>query len=81
MLADAMTLAKRGVGVVVLWPAPESAGAIRPSFQIVSRLPGCVVVAQADLARDLASRPQSQLNLLQLCRAALNPALFGFPET
>jgi hypothetical protein len=81
MFDDAMALAKRGVGVVLLWPAPQVTGAIRPSFRILPRLPGCVVVAQAELVRDLATRPQAQLNLLQLCRAALNPALFDLPET
>jgi hypothetical protein len=67
-------MADKGVAAVWMQPPPEPRDKLQPSFEIVTVGTGTVVLAQADLVADLAASPESQLNLLELCRRALRPA-------
>lgn len=71
------TLANRGVSVVWILPAAESM--LKPSFYPVPMGKGVVLVAQSELVAQLEQRPQSQLNLIELCRQALHPKPFTLP--
>jgi len=72
-------LAKKGVAVVWILP-PDSSQELQPSFYLVPKGPGVVVVAQADMVSDLATKPESQLNLLYFCGLALHPQFFTLPD-
>lgn len=85
-------LAKKNVAVV--WILPWSAATCRrfqsadvsahskllPSFYSVPEKQIAIVVAQPDLVSDLAENPQAQLNLLSLCKLALNPQPPALPN-
>lgn len=66
-------LARKGVPIVWLLPPPGPQEKLQPSFHTVMFGDTAVVVAQAQMVENLADSPQSQLNLLHLCRVALNP--------
>jgi hypothetical protein len=74
-------LAQKGVAVVWIQPPPEEKRrGLKPSFYALLEGKAAVVVAQADLVANLAESPQSQLNLIQLARFALDhepPRLSG----
>lgn len=74
-------LAQRGVAVVWFQPPPGPHDRLVPSFYVVPEGKSVVVVAQGDLVAGLADQPQSQLNLIQLCKLALNPAPLPLPDT
>lgn len=67
------TLARKGTGVVWILPLAHENGPMKPSFYAVVEGKGAVVVAQPALVSNLAENPESQLNLLELCRLVLNP--------
>jgi hypothetical protein len=71
-------MARKGVAVVWIQPPPPR-DEIKPSFYLVPEGKSAVVVVQADLISNLAERPQSQLNLIQVCRLALDPEPFSLP--
>src|SRR5262249_10861541 len=60
---DIKALARRGVGVVWLQPAPEPRDRLVPSFYVVPEGKGTVVVVQAGVVENLAESPRAQLNL------------------
>jgi hypothetical protein len=83
-LADQIkALAKKGAAVVWLRPSRARGEKLRPSFYSVAAGTNTVVVAQADLVSDLPDNPQAQLNLIELCRRALNsePERFSWNST
>ena len=71
------TLAARGVSVVWIFPTMEPM--LKPSFYLVPIGKGLVVVATHDMTIRLDQRPESQLNLVELCRLALHPKSFTLP--
>ena len=73
-------IAGKGVAVVWLQPPPGPRDALQPSFYPVPVGTNSVVVAQDALVANLAKSPQSQSNLLRLCRLALNPEPARLPE-
>jgi hypothetical protein len=72
------SLARRGVSVVWIFPALEPI--LKPSFYLVPIGKGVVVVAAHYLAARLDQSPESQLNLVELCRLALHPKPFSLPS-
>jgi hypothetical protein len=72
-------------GTRVLWIQPPAQTSLStplvPSFHTVSEGAGTVIVAQALLIRELKTRPQSQLNLVHLCRQACEPAPLSLSDT
>jgi hypothetical protein len=72
------SLARRGVSVVWIFPALEPM--LKPSFYLVPIGKGVVVVAAHYLSARLDQRPESQLNLVELCRLALHPKPFSLPS-
>lgn len=66
-------LARKGAGVVWLYPPPGPHDKLQPSIQTVLLGAGAVVIGQAQLVVDLANRPQAQLNLIDFCRRARDP--------
>jgi hypothetical protein len=74
------TIARKGSAVVWLQPPPEPRDMFKPSFYTVLVGTNAVVVAQTSLVASLATNPQAQLNLLQLCRVALNPEPLRLPQ-
>jgi hypothetical protein len=73
-------MARKGVAVVWLQPPPEAADPIKPSFYVVPNAKGAIVIVQPDLVSRLSEKPQSQLNLLYLCKLALAPRLLSLSE-
>lgn len=72
-------LASKGTGVILVLPFEPGGGHIKPSFYTVFEGNGAVVVAQPVLLSNVAQSPQAQLNLIELCRRALNPEPPGLP--
>ena len=66
-------MVRKGVAAVWLQPPPGPHDKLQPSFYTLPLGTNAVVVAQASLVANLAESPRSQLNLLDLCRAALSP--------
>ena len=66
-------LARKGAGVVWLYPPPGPHDKLQPSIQTLLLGAGAVVIGQALLVVDLANRPQTQLNLIDFCRRARDP--------
>lgn len=66
-------LARKGAAITWLQPPPDRHAKPQPSFYCVPTGEGAVVVAQVDLAANLATNPQAQLNLLHCARLALHP--------
>lgn len=80
-LADRISkLAKNGTPVVWIQSPPKQQGQIRPSFYIVPQNRAVVVVVQPGLVADFADNPQSQLNLICLCKLALHPQPPTLPD-
>jgi hypothetical protein len=73
-------IARKGAAIVWLQPPPGPRDSIRPSFYIVPEGKGSVVVVQADLVANPAGSPQSQFNLINFCKLALNPMPFFLPD-
>jgi hypothetical protein len=74
-------IAAAGVAVVWLQPPPAKlAGEILPSFYVAPTNKAAVVVAQPELVLPISGNPQSQLNLVYLCKLALNPTPFSLPN-
>lgn len=73
------TLARKGVAVVWILP-PNTSEKLLPSFYLVPKGRGVVVVAQANMVSDLAANPESQLNLLYFCGLALHPRFLSLPD-
>jgi len=73
-------LAQRGVAVVWFLPPPGTRDPLAPSFYVVPAGLGAVLVAQDSLVAGFADDPQAQLNLIQLCQRALNPAPWSLPN-
>jgi hypothetical protein len=74
------SLAKKGTGIVWIQP-PDSSEKLQPSFYLVPKGPGTIVVTQTALVSDLPAKPQSQLNLLYFCELALNPQPPVLPDS
>lgn len=72
-------LARKGVAVVWLLP-PDASKRLQPSFYLVPKGSGVVVIAQANMVADLAANPDSQLNLIHFCGLALHPRFFTLPD-
>ena len=66
-------LARKGTPVVWIQSPPQKRGKFQPSFYSVPENTNVVVVVQPDLVVDLPDNPQSQLNLINFCKLALNP--------
>jgi hypothetical protein len=81
LASDIRALAKRGVAVVWLQPPPVPHVPLKPSFHVVQKEGGAIVVAQCALVERLSDSPEAQLNLLRLAELALNPVAFDLPET
>lgn len=67
------TMAGHNVAVVWILPPDLKTDKLRPSFYLVPKGRSTVVVVRPELVADLGKNPQSQLNLVELCRQALNP--------
>ena len=66
-------LAKKGTAIVWLQPPPEKRERLLPSFYTVMEHTNAVVVVQTGVVSNLTGNPQAQLNLIYLCKLALNP--------
>jgi len=64
-------MAIQGVGVLWIRPPIERPRPAQPSYRAVKLRTGSVVIAHPELVTDLAHRPESQLNLIALCRLAM----------
>jgi hypothetical protein len=73
-------IAERGAVVIWIQPPPEPKDKLKPSFYVVPDGKGTVVVVQSGLVADLPGNPQSQLNLIYLCKLALNPQPPALPD-
>lgn len=73
-------IAQRGTPVVWILPPPDPAAPLTPSFYLVPTGKAPVVVLQSDLIADFAENPKAQLNLIHVCRLALNPAPWSLPS-
>jgi hypothetical protein len=73
-------LARNGTPVVWIQSPPKKRDNIQPSFYIVPQGRAVVVVVQPELVVDLQTNPQSQLNLIQFCKLALNPQPPTLPD-
>jgi hypothetical protein len=69
-------IARKGAAVVWIQPPPDPQSKIKPSFYVVQEGRNPVVVVGADCLANLAGNPQSQLNLVDFCKLALNPTPF-----
>jgi hypothetical protein len=73
-------LARNGTPVVWIQSPPKKRDNIQPSFYIVPQGRAVVVIVQPKLVMDLQTNPQSQLNLIQFCKLALNPQPPTLPD-
>jgi len=73
-------IVRKGAAVVWILPPSESADEITPSFYVVQEGKGTVVVVQPALVADFSVNPRSQLNLICLCKLALNPVPLTLPD-
>lgn len=69
--------ARAGSAIVWLLPPREHEAGMKPSFYVVPEGKGAVVVVQPDVLANLANDPKAQLNLVYLCKLALNPEPFS----
>ena len=76
---DIEQMARNGAGVV--WIQPPRKGEMEPSYYEVLEGKGAVVVAQAELVADFGSNPESQRNLVELCKLAVRPHAFALPKS
>jgi hypothetical protein len=74
-------LARKNVAVVWIQPPRVEKNKLEPSFYSVQKRKTAVIVVQPDLVADLSSNPQSQLNLICLCRQAANPQAPTLPDS
>ena len=65
-------IASKGVAVVWVQPPPLPKDEIKPSYYTMP-VSGAVVVVMSDLIANFAENPQSQLNLVSICKLALKP--------
>lgn len=73
-------LARNGTPVVWIQSPRNQRDKICPSFYIVPQNKAVVVVVQPELVADLPENPQSQLNLINFCKLALNPRPPALPD-
>jgi hypothetical protein len=73
-------MARKGAAVVWLQPPPGPHDQLQPSYFSVPDGKGVIVVAQGLLVANLAEDPQSQLNLIHICRVALRPKPPRLPD-
>jgi len=73
-------LARNGTVIVWLQPPPKPRSKLQPSFYSVPFGSNAVIIVQPEVVRNLATEPQSQLNLIQLCGQALQPESPPFPK-
>jgi hypothetical protein len=73
-------MARKNVAVVWIQPPRLENDKLEPSFYSVQKNETAVVIAQPDLVTDLSDNPQSQLNLICLCRQAANPQAPTLPD-
>jgi hypothetical protein len=73
-------LARKGTGIVWLQPPPEPRSKLQPSFYSVPFGSNAAIIVQPKVVQNLATEPQSQLNLIQLCGLALQPEAPQFPK-
>ena len=73
-------IAKKNVAVVWIQPPGDKPDKLLPSFYAVQKARAAVVMVQPDLVSDLAQNPQSQLNLVCLCRWAMDPPPLTLPD-
>jgi hypothetical protein len=73
-------LAKKGAAIVWLQPPPGKRDKPLPSFYSVLQNTNAMVLVQPELVADLPDNPQSQLNLVYLCRLALQPQPPALPD-
>ena len=78
---DIEHLARNGAGVVWIQPLRKADNETQPSYYEVSEGKGTVVVAQAELVADFGSNPESQRNLVELCKLAVRPHAFALPKS
>ncbi len=74
------TMAGAGTAVVYIQP-PGNEEDLKPSFYPVTVGNGLVIIAQSRLTEHLAENPQSQMNLIGLCRFALRRTELALPFT
>ncbi|HEX9046682.1 MAG TPA: hypothetical protein VF988_06630 [Verrucomicrobiae bacterium] len=67
-------MARQGAAVVWIQPPRAPDDELRPSFYRLSLGKGALVMVQPELVADFSVNPLSQLNLIYLCKWALNPA-------
>ena len=66
-------LAAKGVAAVWIQFPPQKNEKLTPSFYCVPSGTNAFVIVQPGLVASLAEQPESQANLVQFCRLALNP--------
>lgn len=74
------SLAHNGTAVVWLHPPPEDPAPFEPCFYSILQNTNAVVIVQPGMIADLAQNPQSQLNLIHLCKLALHPQPAALPD-
>lgn len=80
LVATLEQLTRHGVGIVWIQPPSELADRLKPSFYIVNKNAGAIVIVQNNFVRDLANSPRAQSRLIELCRLALKPEPFSLPH-
>lgn len=80
LASQIQALAKKGTAVVWIQPPPVKRDKLAPSFYSVTESTNAVVVVQPELVANLADDPQSQLNLIYLCKLALQPEPVHLPD-
>lgn len=73
-------LVRKGIAVVWMQPPSDLRDPLKPSFYTVSEGKVAVVIVQAALVSKLPESPQSQINLIQFARLALNPEPVHLPH-
>jgi hypothetical protein len=73
--------ARKGTSVVWILPHISVHDKLKPSFYSVPVGTNFVVLAHFGLVANLRDNPQSQLNLLRLCRLAINLEPVRLPES
>ena len=77
---EVKALAWRNTAVVWIQPAPGRYAKLLPSFYTVMEKANPVIIVQPELVADLPDNPQSQRNLIELCKLTLNPEPPVLPE-
>ena len=78
LTSQVRALARKGTAILWFQQPPEKSDQLVPSFYPVIAGTNAVIIAQSDLANDLAGDPNAQLHLIYLCRLALKPATLSY---